>query len=133
MLFRSGATLQMTPIATRTGCAEAPLTWSASGLPGGATFNTSSGDLSWTPDCHAFENGPSYGPITVTALAATGEQGTTTMTLTVLNSPGTVSVGALANRNVFENGHSAKPLIYKFSGVWGNHEGSYRRSQFRKC
>ncbi|MFM9974330.1 MAG: heme lyase CcmF/NrfE family subunit [Beijerinckiaceae bacterium] len=27
-------------------------------------------------------------------------------------------------RNVFENSHSLKPLIYKFSGVWGNHEGS---------
>jgi cytochrome c-type biogenesis protein CcmF len=26
--------------------------------------------------------------------------------------------------NVFENSHSMKPLIYKFSGVWGNHEGS---------
>jgi cytochrome c-type biogenesis protein CcmF len=26
--------------------------------------------------------------------------------------------------NVFENSHSAKPLIYKVSGVWGNHEGS---------
>ena len=26
--------------------------------------------------------------------------------------------------NVVENSHSAKPLIYKFSGVWGNHEGS---------
>ncbi len=26
--------------------------------------------------------------------------------------------------NVFENSHSAKPLIYKFAGVWGNHEGS---------
>jgi cytochrome c-type biogenesis protein CcmF len=26
--------------------------------------------------------------------------------------------------NVFENSHSAKPLIYKFTGVWGNHEGS---------
>ena len=26
--------------------------------------------------------------------------------------------------NVFENSHSAKPLIYKLSGVWGNHEGS---------
>jgi len=25
---------------------------------------------------------------------------------------------------VFENSHSAKPLIYKISGVWGNHEGS---------
>jgi len=27
-------------------------------------------------------------------------------------------------RNVAENSHSAKPLIYKLSGVWGNHEGS---------
>ncbi len=27
-------------------------------------------------------------------------------------------------RNVFENSHSSKPLIYKFAGVWGNHEGS---------
>lgn len=26
--------------------------------------------------------------------------------------------------NVFENSHSTKPLIYKISGVWGNHEGS---------
>ncbi|MCA3572954.1 MAG: heme lyase CcmF/NrfE family subunit, partial [Aestuariivirga sp.] len=27
-------------------------------------------------------------------------------------------------QNVFENSHSAKPMIYKISGVWGNHEGS---------
>src|SRR5882724_5135818 len=27
-------------------------------------------------------------------------------------------------RNVFENSHSEKPLLYKISGVWGNHEGS---------
>ncbi len=26
--------------------------------------------------------------------------------------------------NVFENSHSAKPLLYRISGVWGNHEGS---------
>ncbi|MEQ8177052.1 MAG: heme lyase CcmF/NrfE family subunit [Amphiplicatus sp.] len=26
--------------------------------------------------------------------------------------------------NVFENSHSQKPLIYKFTGTWGNHEGS---------
>ena len=26
--------------------------------------------------------------------------------------------------NVFENSHSKKPLIYKITGVWGNHEGS---------
>ena len=26
--------------------------------------------------------------------------------------------------NVYENSHTNKPLIYKISGVWGNHEGS---------
>jgi len=26
--------------------------------------------------------------------------------------------------NVWQNSHSTKPLIYKISGVWGNHEGS---------
>src|SRR5262249_60767715 len=26
--------------------------------------------------------------------------------------------------NVVANSHSAKPLLYKLSGVWGNHEGS---------
>lgn len=27
-------------------------------------------------------------------------------------------------RNVYENSHTDKPLIYKISGTWGNHEGS---------
>src|ERR1700751_1642907 len=26
--------------------------------------------------------------------------------------------------NVYENSHSMKPMIYKITGVWGNHEGS---------
>lgn len=26
--------------------------------------------------------------------------------------------------NVFQNSHSTKPVLYKFAGVWGNHEGS---------
>src|SRR5262245_64285116 len=26
--------------------------------------------------------------------------------------------------NVVANSHSAKPLLYKITGVWGNHEGS---------
>ena len=25
--------------------------------------------------------------------------------------------------NVVQNSHSAKPMLYKISGVWGNHEG----------
>lgn len=27
-------------------------------------------------------------------------------------------------KNVWENSHSMKPMVYKISGVWGNHEGS---------
>ena len=27
-------------------------------------------------------------------------------------------------RNVFENSHSLMPVLFKFSGTWGNHEGS---------
>ncbi|MBD8649836.1 heme lyase CcmF/NrfE family subunit [Rhizobium sp. CFBP 13726] len=27
-------------------------------------------------------------------------------------------------KNVWENSHSMMPMLYKFSGVWGNHEGS---------
>ncbi len=27
-------------------------------------------------------------------------------------------------RNVIENSHTAKPLLYRITGVWGNHEGS---------
>ena len=29
-----------------------------------------------------------------------------------------------SNFNVFQNSHSNKPLVYKISGTWGNHEGS---------
>ena len=29
-----------------------------------------------------------------------------------------------SNKTVFENSHSSKPLFYKISGTWGNHEGS---------
>jgi len=29
-----------------------------------------------------------------------------------------------SNFNVFQNSHSNKPLIYKITGTWGNHEGS---------
>ena len=28
------------------------------------------------------------------------------------------------NYNVFQNSHSSKPLLYKITGTWGNHEGS---------
>ena len=29
-----------------------------------------------------------------------------------------------SNETVYNNSHSAKPLLYKISGTWGNHEGS---------
>lgn len=34
------------------------------------------------------------------------------------------AVSDFSVQNVVENSHSAKPFIYKLSGVWGNHEGS---------
>ncbi len=33
-------------------------------------------------------------------------------------------ISDFSNYNVFQNSHSNKPLIYKISGTWGNHEGS---------
>ncbi len=33
-------------------------------------------------------------------------------------------ISDFSNFNVFQNSHSQKPLIYKISGTWGNHEGS---------
>lgn len=34
------------------------------------------------------------------------------------------AVSDFSVKNVVENSHSAKPFIYKLTGVWGNHEGS---------
>jgi cytochrome c-type biogenesis protein CcmF len=34
------------------------------------------------------------------------------------------AVSDFSVRNVVENSHTAKPFIYKLTGVWGNHEGS---------
>ena len=34
------------------------------------------------------------------------------------------AVSDFSVRNVVENSHTAKPFVYKLSGVWGNHEGS---------
>ncbi|MFD1746527.1 heme lyase CcmF/NrfE family subunit [Rhizobium helianthi] len=34
------------------------------------------------------------------------------------------AVSDFSVRNVWENSHSLMPMIYKLSGVWGNHEGS---------
>jgi cytochrome c-type biogenesis protein CcmF len=34
------------------------------------------------------------------------------------------TVSDFSVRNVFENSHTAKPMLYKVTGVWGSHEGS---------
>ena len=55
----------------------------------------------------------------VTALAQFGFLALSFAALTALYVTSDFSV-----LNVFENSHSAKPMIYKITGVWGNHEGS---------
>ncbi len=96
------ATLTVTPNATALGCATAPFTWSGSGLPSGASVNPSTGEFTWTPDCTAFESGPSYGPVTFTAQAATGETGSASFSITVTNTPGTVHVDPIADQTIAE-------------------------------
>ena len=59
------------------------------------------------------------GVATPTALAVLGCVALSFVALTVAYVTSDFSV-----LNVVENSHSTKPLIYKFSGVWGNHEGS---------
>ncbi|MFH0298654.1 heme lyase CcmF/NrfE family subunit [Bradyrhizobium sp. 31Argb] len=54
-----------------------------------------------------------------TALAQLLFVGASFMALVTLHVTSDFSVA-----NVFENSHSMKPLIYKITGVWGNHEGS---------
>ena len=54
-----------------------------------------------------------------TALAQLGFVAASFAALVTLHVTSDFSVG-----NVFENSHSLKPLIYKITGVWGNHEGS---------
>ena len=33
-------------------------------------------------------------------------------------------ISDFSNQTVYNNSHSTKPLFYKISGTWGNHEGS---------
>jgi cytochrome c-type biogenesis protein CcmF len=54
--------------------------------------------------------------------AAVGQLACVTLALAALTNAYVTSDFSLLN--VYENSHSAKPLLYKISGVWGNHEGS---------
>ncbi|WP_105381933.1 heme lyase CcmF/NrfE family subunit [Neorhizobium alkalisoli] len=69
--------------------------------------------------------GARRGDMAMMALATTG---TLTIFLLVAFSFGALTwayaVSDFSVRNVWENSHSLMPLIYKYSGVWGNHEGS---------
>src|SRR5262249_23553175 len=95
--------LTIGPSAMLTDCAAGPLTWSASPLPAGANIDPGTGVITWTPECEAAEtSGGHYGPITVTATAATGEFGSTSFSITVTNTLGTVAVDPIANQTVAE-------------------------------
>jgi cytochrome c-type biogenesis protein CcmF len=69
--------------------------------------------------------GARRGDMAMMALATTG---TLTIFSLVAFSFGALTwayaVSDFSVRNVWENSHSLMPLIYKYSGVWGNHEGS---------
>ena len=95
--------LTVTPEVTLSGCAAGPVNWTAADLPSGASINSGTGVVSWTPDCTAAENGLGvYGPITVTAHAATGETGSASFTVHVTDTPGTVAVAPISDPAVAE-------------------------------
>lgn len=56
------------------------------------------------------------GPVTITGFALTA------LSFAALTHAYVVSDFSVAN--VWENSHSLKPMLFKVSGVWGNHEGS---------
>jgi cytochrome c-type biogenesis protein CcmF len=62
------------------------------------------------------------------AMMAVGTTGTYALFLLVGFSFAVLTYGYVVSdfsvQNVYENSHSLKPMIYKISGVWGNHEGS---------
>jgi cytochrome c-type biogenesis protein CcmF len=62
------------------------------------------------------------------AMMAVGTTGTYAMFLLVAFSFAVLTYGYVVSdfsvQNVYQNSHSLKPMIYKVSGVWGNHEGS---------
>jgi cytochrome c-type biogenesis protein CcmF len=69
--------------------------------------------------------GARRGDMAMMALATTGSLvlfGLVALSFGILTFAYVVSDFSVAN--VWENSHSLMPLIYKYSGVWGNHEGS---------
>jgi cytochrome c-type biogenesis protein CcmF len=69
--------------------------------------------------------GARRGDMAMMALATTGSLalfGLVTLSFGVLT--WAYAVSDFSVKNVWENSHSLMPVIYKYSGVWGNHEGS---------
>ncbi len=62
------------------------------------------------------------------AMMAVATTGTYALFLLVAFSFAVLTYGYVVSdfsvQNVYQNSHSLKPMIYKVSGVWGNHEGS---------
>ncbi len=62
------------------------------------------------------------------AMMAVGTTGTYALFLLAAFSFAVLTYGYVVSdfsvQNVYQNSHSLKPMIYKISGVWGNHEGS---------
>lgn len=59
------------------------------------------------------------------AIAAPGAIGQFLMLIIAFAALTAAYVGSdFSVQNVFENSHTDQPMIYRFSGVWGNHEGS---------
>jgi cytochrome c-type biogenesis protein CcmF len=62
------------------------------------------------------------------AMMSVGTTGTYALFLLVAFSFAVLTYGYVVSdfsvQNVYQNSHSLKPMIYKISGVWGNHEGS---------
>ncbi len=94
------ASLTVTPVGTITECADGPLTWSIDpAVPAGATFNSTDGVITWTPDC---SQAGTYGPYTLTATAASGETDTEEFSILVTDTPGGVAVTVTPDPQVVE-------------------------------
>ncbi|MBI4003717.1 MAG: putative Ig domain-containing protein, partial [Candidatus Omnitrophica bacterium] len=95
------------------------LTYSASPLPSGASFDVTGGILSWTPD--ATQAGP-Y-PVTVMATDPRGLRDSTMITITVLDNPPPSL--RLLDPDVDDNGVVTILDVLAVAGAFGSHEPRY--------
>jgi hypothetical protein len=131
------ATLTITPIPTLTSCAAAPLNWTvAPPLPSGALLNSSTGVITWTPDCLAAQGGSSgdYGPFTLTATAATGEAGSSNaFTIHVTDTPTSIGVATAVSATQVLTGNAPGDktgITLHFTGASGTTTAKVYRAPF---